>query len=607
MEGVQWHPGYLPMSAAHRCLHITELQLKIFTLVLDGCSDRTGKATLAVLARTSRLFYSCATEVLWATLDSFRPLVQCLPKDLWRIEQEKLVLQRHLSAHDWAIFYRYAWRVRALNGSSRVFPRKDSVRFLNSEVYRAFSFPPAFNSLLPRLTSLQWVCVSKEAFPFIRSLLTDRLTSLTLHLPTVDLSVSEKSILASFGTLCPNLKCFSISGCADQTHQVISDCILDLGYLEKLSCGRLSEGALVHLARLRSPTDVSFELPPEAISPTALHFLRYPAFNNIQFLKIVSSTLASLMPLTQTMLFAPKKVEFMVTKGAPSDALRDFFGGLSRCCCQGTLEEIGIRYRATPSASRDSQFTIETLRPLFLFRNLRALSLQAPYTMNLNNEAMKEMARSWPLLHSLELNVNCWYGTPVTPKGLIHLLRHCPMVTSLGFVVDFSPVDLDVIATKAPAHGFSHEGMEFALFGDSRIENPPSIAAFLSALMPHLALVEAWDSSIWEDDEDHDTYRARWTQVQSLLGAFNAVRKQGKRLGRRGVGCNDKTEESESDESSVEGQPEALGHTEEGPGETVAGGDAAEEGDNTEEQASEEDPGDEEASEEDSEEEGSDR
>jgi hypothetical protein len=71
----------------HRCLSIVEVQRTIFREIYMD-------ASLARLARTCRAFNDSALDVLWETLESFTILVQCLPRDLWRVAnaiEKKLV------------------------------------------------------------------------------------------------------------------------------------------------------------------------------------------------------------------------------------------------------------------------------------------------------------------------------------------------------------------------------------------------------------------------------------------------------------------------------------------------------------------------------------
>jgi hypothetical protein len=60
----------------HHCLNIGEIVRVIFGLV-------DAKGDLAALAATCELFRDLALELLWASLDSFAPLIRCLPDDIW--------------------------------------------------------------------------------------------------------------------------------------------------------------------------------------------------------------------------------------------------------------------------------------------------------------------------------------------------------------------------------------------------------------------------------------------------------------------------------------------------------------------------------------------
>jgi hypothetical protein len=71
----------------HVCLSIPEI-LAIICSKFAPSSDLTGEhehdlAALAVLARTSRIFYDPALNALWNGLGTIFPLLRCMPSDLW--------------------------------------------------------------------------------------------------------------------------------------------------------------------------------------------------------------------------------------------------------------------------------------------------------------------------------------------------------------------------------------------------------------------------------------------------------------------------------------------------------------------------------------------
>jgi len=66
----------------HPCLRTPELLLNIFQYVRDSDDphdDGLNRGTLAGLARTCRDFTEPALDTLWYSMDSFLPLLRCLP------------------------------------------------------------------------------------------------------------------------------------------------------------------------------------------------------------------------------------------------------------------------------------------------------------------------------------------------------------------------------------------------------------------------------------------------------------------------------------------------------------------------------------------------
>jgi hypothetical protein len=71
----------------HRCLLIPE----IVSLFCTELGNVGAKRSLAAFAQTRLAFSEPALDALWYELHSLIPLVQCMPCDLWKLDQEKLV------------------------------------------------------------------------------------------------------------------------------------------------------------------------------------------------------------------------------------------------------------------------------------------------------------------------------------------------------------------------------------------------------------------------------------------------------------------------------------------------------------------------------------
>ncbi|KIJ20471.1 hypothetical protein PAXINDRAFT_7708 [Paxillus involutus ATCC 200175] len=117
-------------------------------------------------------------------------------------------------------------------------------------------------------------------------------------------------------------------------------------------------------------------------------------------------------------------------------------------------------------------------------------------------------------------------------QGLLNLLSHCPELSSFALSVDFSDIDVDTsrLSDSRPGNRVTHERCTTADFVTSTINNPIAIAAFLSDIFPKLLYVHhSWDENPTmseEDTEDMDIYRQRWEEVECLVPAFVAVRRQ---------------------------------------------------------------------------------
>ena len=59
----------------HACLHLEEILHEIF--------NQADYRSLTILARTCRLFYDPALNVIYSDLPGLEPLIERLPQDLW--------------------------------------------------------------------------------------------------------------------------------------------------------------------------------------------------------------------------------------------------------------------------------------------------------------------------------------------------------------------------------------------------------------------------------------------------------------------------------------------------------------------------------------------
>ncbi|KIJ62188.1 hypothetical protein HYDPIDRAFT_95105 [Hydnomerulius pinastri MD-312] len=521
----------------HQSLFIVEVQRAIFCEVY-----RTHRPTLAVLARTCRVFNSAALDVLWANLGSFARLIMCLPQDLWTVNpsNKKLVFLRPMVINDWEIFFKYSTRVRSVDGIGLHCIRGCST--LGDDAIFALSNPPTFGPLIPYLRMLDWDQPSTRYASLLRLLLTPSLVSLTLSTMGCALRSPEASIMTSIGTSCPSLRILRITSPTpfsnfldDKGAKVLSTAILYLHSLRTLACHALDEAAVVHLARLPSLSDLSIELPSGFQLDKVLPHLAAPAFGTISSLTLNAVTLSTLTSFLEGMQFRPDEVTFTARDAPTVDALRLFFTALVNACDSEHLVSVSLSVHGdVRPASPSQQVTISTLQSLLALPNINWFTLDVPCTIGLDDTGITTLAKHWPKLFGISINAAAGWNTSsrITHLGLITLLKFCSELEDIAISVDFSSVDVEAseLQDSRPGGGVTSDTCCTANFVTSRISHPASIAAFLSDICPRLHCARAsWSQNeymIVADGDEADMYRERWDEVGALLPAFTAVRRQ---------------------------------------------------------------------------------
>ncbi|KAG1775518.1 hypothetical protein EV702DRAFT_972950 [Suillus placidus] len=131
------------------------------------------------------------------------------------------------------------------------------------------------------------------------------------------------------------------------------------------------------------------------------------------------------------------------------------------------------------------------------------------------------MAKAWPYLEELYISRYSCSRHQVTPYAFVSLLRHCPRLVSVAVTIDWSTIDVHTIPPDVPYQGFSQKALSNLFTGGSKIKNPTSIAAFISAIAPNVRSIEG--------PEGPEGSR-RWEIVQDLLETLPMVREQGRRM-----------------------------------------------------------------------------
>ncbi|KAG2156604.1 uncharacterized protein EDB93DRAFT_1221751 [Suillus bovinus] len=504
-------------SASVRCMIIPDLQWKIFQLVHDTFTERSRNQTLLALALTCKLFTGLALDFLWQDLSGIAPLIKCLPSNLWKYVKGNLEFQRTMTIDDWSIFCRYNHRVRSL---------KTSANTLGAGTWRTLNCPPFSLPLLPNLVSLVWGAITSENFTFIRLFLTSKLTTLNIS-RKITFGLSEQSILLCIPMLCPSVSNFSIHRAIESGE--ISTALQYWPHLSSVRTGEISEVAILYLSNLTSLRSLKFRLPSTFLFASTQTRMQQPAFCALQELAIESKTLEVLDAFFETLFVAPEMLSFTVTEqiSAPL-ALASLISCLPNTCAHSSLQQ--VHFNIDDGSFDDSDpIEIASFQPLSVFRNLRKLSFQTEYYLQLDDTALLQMVKAWPLLEELHFEKSR-IRHHITSNTFVSLLQHCPCLVSVGIAVNWSAVDNHGISLDVPYHGFAHKMLSHASFSNSKIRHPTRIAAFISAIAPNIKSVKAWGMAIYEHDRGFVKYCSRWDLVQDLIKSFSMVREQGRRM-----------------------------------------------------------------------------
>ncbi|KAG2156865.1 uncharacterized protein EDB93DRAFT_1126036 [Suillus bovinus] len=489
------------------------------------------------LALTCKSFSGPALDLLWRDLRGVEPLIKCLPQSLWKQDKKKLEFQRTMTLDDWAIFCKYNYRVRSLvHQCHESYMHTEMI--CSTEIWRALSCPPFSLPLLPNLTSLTWTEASNETFPHIQLFATPQLTKLTISVstygPSFTFGPSEESILSSIAKSCPSVSQFDFAQEKDDSMESVGAMLQFWSHLTSVKTGTISEAAILHLSNLPSLRVLKCGLPSTSISTRAQELLQHDVFCALQDLHITCKSLANLEAFLEKLTIAPKVLSFLITPSRGGvdfvRTLPDLISRLSNACTHSSLQEVRLSIRVNRSADPEASIGALAFQPLFAFRNLRVLDFRADNCciVRIDDASLLQMAKAWPHLEELYISRYSHSSYRVTLHAFVLLLWHCPRLRSVAVLIDWSTIDVHTIPPDIPYQGFSQKALTKLFINGWRIENPTSIAAFISAIAPNVRSIDGWDTDY--HGYDSDGIDNSWTVVQSLIATLPMVREQGKRM-----------------------------------------------------------------------------
>ncbi|EIW85496.1 hypothetical protein CONPUDRAFT_150305 [Coniophora puteana RWD-64-598 SS2] len=516
----------------HRALLISEVARNI-----TYCQSE--KKALAALAQTCRAFSEPALDALWRELDSLLPLLECLGNAISRCPsfqsgQKMYGLSRVLLPTDWIVFRKYASKVVELKSITP--PKSSSSPHIDDDVFRALCWPPTFEPLFPKLQRLICPSIHSDILPFLRFILGPSITSLIIS-PMNTGYIGDCSLEASLPTLCPRLKHLEwknfsdIDEDEDAGSAFISEAVTSLTELETL-VAPLNGRALQRLSSLPSlrSLDVTLMAPSVSEPHPALH---EPAFPSVYRIRFTSYSLSDIADFVRTGHFS-LAVFSAQASGSNSESFDDLCTAVSSNVDNSALKFLDIMAEDDHFSLSESTLKRKAFQHLLQFHNLVGVCVDTAHEIQLDNASLLQMAESWPVLESLEINPRKGWGrrSCITLHGLRTMLKRLPKLTTLAIAIDAQAVKLHI--TEDDQYGQYQITRPFKLnVLDSRIGcNHAEVAAFLSDLFPVIdkrsdfSYFQFSTDVLEQMDDDWTKYCNRWNHVLQTLLVMNRVIKR---------------------------------------------------------------------------------
>ncbi|KIJ61998.1 hypothetical protein HYDPIDRAFT_30819 [Hydnomerulius pinastri MD-312] len=499
-------------------MHKALLVVEVFICILE-CLARdtirapdedvtgTGWGALAALAQTCRTLSDPALDLLWRRLHGLEPIVRCLRGMDGGLYRRAMHV---FSDEEWGVLQRYVPRVQELTVDK--WSEEWSLKILRSLMF-------CTTPLLPNLRQLRWVCGQEADVVYIRPLLSPTITYLDVTFGYYDTGTALP-FLQSCHRLCPNLN--SIRFRYEHQHMAteVSRAICRAQNLESIDCGLIDVAAFTHIAQSLTLKSLSAWLPNDrsdrlenlrAMRDLAWHSSHdLVPFRNVKVINLHIEDLSFMIPLLQphNQLFNNISLTFHVVP--TTVILHAFFSALGSTPRQGSVRRVELRQLTTLDANIDRHYEpliYDSLCPLLSFPHLRELVLELDNPVSLNDEELMMLARAWPRLEVFKINCRSGWrvhssANPLTLKGLVSLLRLCPMLCELGLSLDVRDVPLPSIDPRAlqvldsPSSeaqqgpwGVRNTSVTLLQLSDSPIKDPALVATFLAEILPSLEAV----------------------------------------------------------------------------------------------------------------------
>jgi hypothetical protein len=386
-------------------------------------------------------------------------------------------------------------------------------------VYQALNVAARSTVLLPNMQELVWCPEDDAIFPYVSLFLGPNILRIRLSLKNS--GVIGPSLLPTLRSRSPSLRCLKLFGYNEPTvaaSEALSVAMCGWTQLRNVEVEELAYEALINLGRLPCLRQLSCTLVRDSIPapiPLSLNSSWFPVLSYL-FLRCRELTPCSF--LVETLSSAPIS-HFGIRHSGSSDPLgyRHLFDALGHCN-PSTLVSIKLNDIIDPSARATNGLPVGNIRPLFVFSCLTFVDLSLREGIDIDDAGMEELAKAWPRLQSFSMmtRLTLELKPRVTLAGLIPLAKYCRNLSMISVNVNACEV---TISKSRPGKGIINAECDSLCIGDSPIEHPVAVAAFLSDIFSEIPEILKFNG----DDVDESS---KWSQVVQLIPTFTSIRLQ---------------------------------------------------------------------------------
>ncbi|KAJ7271295.1 hypothetical protein B0H12DRAFT_730836 [Mycena haematopus] len=530
----------------HFSLCLPEIVSLIFYETLDEVEqslnqlENDSAQTLAGLARTCKAFRDPALDLLWKSQSTVMNVLNCMPGDIWELddaEADEVRLKRPVLPSDWERPLIYSRRVRHFKYQLLSYNScPDDAAF-----YEILRMCLPLEPLFPNIQSLVWETSDAAVVPHFRLFIGPRLTSLTV---STFQSASHLSLLPALATQCPLLRevCILTSDGLSGRCETVSFLVKNLTRLESLEVPCLDAMALDHLAK-RPVLDFVYleDQTPLSPVPGLASQTEVPSSCDINELSLtVTDARAAIEILARLRASSIRNLAIKFPKNTSAKAVQEMYDAVAAKCNQASLKVLSITVPTgtTDTAADPEQIALYAvpsrhLLPLFTLTTLTFVTLAGPVGLDLDDTAAADIARAWPRIMSLDLAGSAFLHIPprTTLRALLAFARLCPNLWRLSLPINARSVPKWRKAKTTAEARPTQRSLTFLNVGESPVDAPLDVAAYLSSIFPKLGRVSAGKQKERRDEPVRAEVlecQRKWKVVEAALPVLRKVRAEEK-------------------------------------------------------------------------------